>query len=218
MAYADLKGNRFYAKSNASSLVKGAKDFKRRRQDASYAGLTVIILSALTYMAMQGWVLYNLLRFTSSASMPWDLPGLLFLQGATALLFIFLTVFFTLEFRKLNNHLDCAEFQNLLFSSSMNLHAGFSFIINKDRDIVYSDNKSAALFGYEAVRDFTQLAEHKGISERSRAVLIDAVSLQKSTEIIASYKDSKSEEREIRVSVDPLTRPNGYCVIRGFSL
>lgn len=203
---------------NAQSLVKQALDFKRRRKDESYAGIAVIALSALAYIAMQGWVIYNILRFTESQDMPWDLPALMSLLGATALLFIFLSIFFTMEFRKLTVYLDCVEFLNLLFSSGMNLHTAFSFVINKDYDIVYNDKKAAALFGYAAIKDFKQLLEHHNVSDRSRLIISTAISQQQSTEIVVTYQDSHEQQRDIRITVDPLARPNGYCVIRGYHL
>lgn len=213
-----LHARRFYSRKDAMKLVKSAKDFRRRRVDEGGAGLIIVVTASLTYMAMQGWVLYNLLKYTDNLAMPWDLPGLVFLQGATAVLFVFLAVFFYRELVKLNHYLDCSEFQSLMFASGMNLHANFSFIINKEKDIVYSDNKAAVLFGYEGVKEFTQLSDHDGISDRARAHLSDAIEQQKSAEIVAAYTDGRGEKREMRICIDPLMRPNGYCVIRGYTL
>ena len=109
-----------------------------------------------------------------------------------------------------------AEFQSMILANGMNMHSQFSLIVNHDGAIVYSDHKSVAMFGNKAINRFDELIGYEGLSPNARYSLIQAVESKRNAQVAFQFCDEDNKIREMTVTLDPLSRPDGYFLVRGF--
>lgn len=206
---------RFVDRDDTLKLIRSATDFKSRRHHSFVLWITyAFIASVLCILLLMKYVLGSLLETTDAKAIP-------FHDIILAVVFIFL-VMLALELyvyvvvRRLSTIALANEFQNLMFSSAMKVHTLFSLIANKDHTVVYSDNRSVDIFTADKIATLDELFVQEGLKPEAREELMKAITEGHSTEVAFTYKDSKGKTRDAIIVLDPLERPLGYFIIRGY--
>ena len=202
---ADLRIPRFDSREDADRIIGKTGDFNLRHK-ADYAksmGLAVALASGAVLLQSAA------LALVTNDKARWLTAGGVAL---TALL----ACYACLCIRRFFMAAKRAEFQSMIFSGGMNMHAQFSIIVNKDKNVVYSDRRAVEMFGGKPIERLDQISCCDGMSEIARKSLIEAVELRKNVQIALGGRNRAGLFKEMTVTVDPLRRPDGYCLVRGF--
>ena len=110
------------------------------------------------------------------------------------------------------------EYQNMLFAQAAALGSSFCLFVRRDGTIVYADDGLRTLFSGFAHSDAQALEgvfEAGGVARPDRERIMGAIYASSSDRLIFPIKTKAGEAREFVLTVEPLTRPGGFSVIRG---
>lgn len=206
---------RFIDRDDAKSLINSTGDFRLRHHRnfvlwISYA----FIASVLLILLLLKYVLGTVLELTEAQSTP--LAEIILTVLFIFLVMLALELYVYIVVKKLHTIALANEFQNMMFSSAMKVHTLFSLIANKERTVVYSDNRSVDIFTADKIATLDELLNQDGLKKDNKETLLKAIENGESTEVPFVYKDSKGKNRDAMIVLDPLERPAGYFIIRGY--
>lgn len=126
---------------------------------------------------------------------------------------------FTLYYNQRNRDLVLAtEFQNALFSAAARLKSKFCMIVKKDGTVFYYDRAFQKIFPETANRGVLMLDKifsTKHISAQEAKKLDNALENNRSETILVQVQDGDGETQRIIITVDPISRPEGFFILRG---
>jgi len=126
-----------------------------------------------------------------------------------------MTLFFVTRFRKV---ILATEFHNAMLASATQIGTRFCFITDDKGVIVYVDpgfQKMFANFMNQGERMLSVLAAFTEMSADVHEGILAALKAGKSGHVIWSFKDSAGEAVTTVTTIDAITRPKGYFIIRG---
>ncbi len=204
---------RFIDRTDRDYLIKKSGDFKMRYYGAflvwvAYA-IIVIIIGALLHVEN---VLYKSAIFTPT------IPTIDVMMGALLMVMIILVFsgYLHIIISRLRQEVNAVEFQNMIFSSAMKANAKFTFIIDEEGTIIYSDGKSADMFslGEEGAK-LDDLLEHEGVKKADKISVKKAFEKGRYEEVPITIKNGKGQKNRVTMIIDKIERPKGYFSIRG---
>ncbi len=110
------------------------------------------------------------------------------------------------------------EFQNSLFSSALSHSNKFCIIIKNDNSIAYIDHSLQEMFPNfykEPRRDIDVLFEMGRVSLEDRKTVFAALERRVRDKVIFDITDYKKQSRRIIMSIEPISRPKGFMLMRG---
>jgi hypothetical protein len=133
------------------------------------------------------------------------------LLGTSGILMAAVIIVSCLVIDRARNIVSTAEFQSLLFSSSMRLGTKFCAIVNQNKTIVYYDENFATVFkpAVDYKRDFDHFISHSGFKDAARKKIDKALKTQKSAEAKFTFNGEEWD-----VTIESLGRPGGYFFVK----
>lgn len=180
----------------------GARDFVARQRTPTYSQIVIIMLSA----------------FLIGVSIVVSIKSTGALVTTLFALFGLIGWYVIYQLMRSRDMLLATEFQNALFASAMGLHNKFCLIIKRDGTIIYLDRSFQELFP-----DFTQY-NHRSVE---MLLKLGKVSTEQSEQVINSIargtyeraifdmSDARGMPHRIILSIEPITRPAGFIMLRG---
>jgi PAS domain-containing protein len=110
------------------------------------------------------------------------------------------------------------EFQNALFSSALGHSNQFCLIIKNDSTIAYIDHSLQEMFPNfykEPRRAIDVLLEQGQVSKDERKMVFSAIERRVRGKVIFDIVDYKKQSHRIMMSIEPITRPKGFMLLRG---
>jgi len=204
---------RFVDRKDLKKLIKQSKDFNVR----NHLPLGVWLIFGLIMLIIGGIVYFNRLAYGVDDS-HFTSP---LIEGYYSILFLLticmvLSGILLLSIVKLNKFLAGVEFQSALFSSSLRVHTVFSCIVNEKHAIVYADNNLRKIMSNGKISSLSDILGCEGFSLEDKGKVIQAVAEGRSEEVPFSFKDSSGKKQGAMVVIDPLDKPKGYFIIRGY--
>ncbi len=178
-----------------------AHDFRRRKR---YGSLYTI---GLLYIAGMLAMCYGL--FTSHN------PNIAVI---TAILFGLLGVYSLFVLLRNLDLVTEAEFQNALLSSALTSPASFTLLVREDGSFAFSDHGFKEMFpgiSRRNNRGLDEMAEAAAMATSETERLHDALRNGKREYFLFTLTDKDGSEHPIRLSVQPLARPQGFFLIQG---
>lgn len=209
---------RFIDKPENYKLIESSMDFKRRRHGpplvrvaSAFAAVLIATFILLSYLVQE------LLFLPAEQPPPEGLILAIFLItifSATAV-----GVFAVFLIHRVRRIVMATEFQNLVFASSMRIGAAFCLIVHKERTGVYCDydfNEMFAPFGYHAGDPFRQLLASEGFKREDEERLLKVLEEGHASAFDFSLKRPDGLPHKMTVKVEPIERPAGFFIIRGY--
>lgn len=109
------------------------------------------------------------------------------------------------------------EYQNMLFAEAVSLGSSFCLFVRRDGTIVYANSGLRQVFpgfGYSDAQALEGVFEQGGVPKADRDRIMGAIYGSVSDRLVFPIRQN-GEERDYVLTVEPLTRPGGYTVIRG---
>lgn len=110
------------------------------------------------------------------------------------------------------------EFQNAILSSGLAHSNMFCLIIKNDGSIAYIDKSLQEFFPNfmkESRRSIDTLLEQAQVSKEQRKIVFSAIEKRGKENIIFDILDSKKQVHRLIMSVEPLSKPQGFTILRG---
>ncbi len=204
---------RFVDREDTKYLIKNSPEFRVRNYGSfmiwtSYA----FILATLGIALHINKVIYGAFD-TQGVNMKVDvILSLIFLLLIMLILlgYVFFVIF------RIRSIVSAVEFQNMIFASSVRVHTLFCFIINDEHTVVYADVNSRNIFEEKNTKTFDDILIHDGINAEDKAKLLKAVSSGIAEEVPLLYEEDNGEKKNALVVIDPIEKPKGYFVVRGY--
>ena len=189
---------------NVLENIEGT-DFVVRRRVPRAAQIIIafcigFILIFLSYSSTEEWKLRPL--FTTTLTLVISTLGI----GAC---------FAILSARKLSMS---AEFQNAMFASAARIGSRFCLVAHKNGTIAYIDQGFQTFFPHFSAGDsrtINSLLVYANIPEGLAHKIVSIMQKNTSDSVILEIKDEDGKGMELFVTIDPITRPKGYFIIRG---
>ena len=195
------------AQDQTSFFRKGRKDFFVRRHGLSSIGLYKLCLMSIVVLGGAALLVYNHALLGSASC------------AATGLVLYF----FAWQVEKHKKLLETTEFLNALFASV--LSAGYKFcmvVAQEDAQIVYLDKAFQAMFPNMVLQPKRMLEAlliaQPSIPEAERNALLQAVEQGIAGEVTVPMQGGDKKTYSIALSVEPIERPSGFCLVRGREL
>ncbi|MET0155794.1 MAG: hypothetical protein ABW189_06810 [Rickettsiales bacterium] len=205
MPDAHIQTPRFDLRKDADAIIARSECFNLRHAEHYVYG--AIAVAGVTLAA--AWTEYAAFSGAGEVFSPlvaYASIGLTFAMGILGFLCL----------RRLFSAAKRAEFQSMVLAGGMNMHSQFCIIFDRDKTIVYSDRKSVELFGNKAINRFDELLGYEGLSENARRSLTDAIERRRTAQVSLRGSNDEGKTRELTIALDPLRRPDGYFLVRGF--
>lgn len=121
---------------------------------------------------------------------------------------------------KLKYIINITEFQAALFSSAMKTHTLLTCIVDKDKNVIYSDENAFRLFKNKDndVETLADILAYEGLTAVNKAKIDSAVTQGTKEEMNMTYKNIAGKSLDTIFIIDPLARPKGFSVIRCYDL
>lgn len=122
-------------------------------------------------------------------------------------------------FRKQQN-LDlvmATEYQNMLFAEAVSLGSNFCLFVRRDGTIVYANpglRKVFPSFAYTDAQALEGVFEQGGVPKADRDRVMGTIYSSSSDRLVFPIRQN-GEVKEYVLTVEPLSRPGGFAVIRG---
>lgn len=110
------------------------------------------------------------------------------------------------------------EFQNALFASALGFSNKFCLIIKNDGTIAYLDRSFQDMFPTftrEPRRAIDVLLEYGKVEKEQRRSVFSAIERGTYDRVIFEISDAKNVVHKIVMSIEPISRPQGYILLRG---
>lgn len=114
--------------------------------------------------------------------------------------------------------LMAAEFQNLLYSQTAQIGSDFFMIVRKDSTIVHASDGLAKVFpqfDYSQAQALQGVFDLGTVRKSDRERLINSIQSGAQDHLIFPIFSQYDDKKDYIITVDPLARPTGFCVIRG---
>jgi hypothetical protein len=189
---------------------KNRKDFIIRDYGLSTMQMRVVFMGGLLLLAGMAILVYYRLLLWSA---------LYLVSGTVTLIGIVLVVF--AERVENREHIwQGAEFLNALFASALSAGYRFSLIVEQETGtIVYMDRAFQQLFPEATSPDQRNLADLMSIysmKESDRQRLREAIHQSSANQVpFAIETGADKKRRNMTVTVEPISRPAGFCLLRG---
>jgi len=109
------------------------------------------------------------------------------------------------------------EFQNMVFANCMRINSDFCLIINNEKKALYSDYnfiQAFASFGEDNTDSFDRLLASQGFSPEDEKSFKGAIQAGEPA-VIPFVLKSDDSTKSMEVTIDPITRPEGFFLIKG---
>jgi hypothetical protein len=128
---------------------------------------------------------------------------------AFAMLAFLIFLFYRLFFR-----VTLAEFQSLVFSSSLKTDTMFCMIFSDDRRLFYGDYRYVDLFGDRDISTLDALFSSGGFNDEQIKTVEQVLETGTGTIVDFSWPDTTGQTRSGRLAVYPLARPRGFFLLK----
>jgi PAS domain S-box-containing protein len=111
-----------------------------------------------------------------------------------------------------------AEYQTMLFTQAFSLGSSFGMIVRRDGTIIYASDGVKNVFPHF---DYAQSQVLEGIFEQGTVRKIDrdrimnAIHSKSNERLVFSVMGQYTEKKDYIMTVEPLPRPSGFCMLRG---
>ncbi len=207
---------RFIDRRDKKNLIKSCPDFKLRRHGTPPVQLVYIFVAVLlAVVTLVGHLTIKLLFLPDSDPTPSG--EIMMTLYAIALLIIGVAIFAVILVNKIRDIILETEFQNLIFASSARVGSDFCLIVNADKMVVYCDYNFSEIFSsFKNHADaFKKLLSHEGLKKADKEKLVRALSDGASEKVPFVLTKPNNETRKMSITIDPISRPTGYSIIRG---
>lgn len=109
------------------------------------------------------------------------------------------------------------EYQNMLFAQAAALGSSFCMFVRRDGTIVYANAGLRQVFPgqFSDAQALESVFEQGGVPRADRDRIMSAIYASSSDRLIFPIRTPGNVEKEYVLTVEPLTRPGGFAVIRG---
>ncbi len=203
---------RFADRNDAVSIVKKSKDFRvRQHKLPSRSVIYLFICLWLGVTAAISFLSADMLMMPDDSPTP--ITDILKFMGVVTFLVLVISIIASSLLQRARNTVMETEFLSLVFANSATLDSEFCLVANHDKDVVYYNNGFDNLFtaSEDFPNNFDRFIAHKGITDADKQKLeraLDRGDMEKVT-----FKDGKTE---LEITMQPLPRPAGYSIIRGY--
>jgi hypothetical protein len=204
---------RFLDRKDAGAIIKRSTDFKIRNHGSFVLWVSfAFIIVTLGMVLHVNKVIYGSTNNATSVPTSEIIMSVIFMITVTLLLsgYVFLIIF------KLRALITAVEFQNAIFSSGLKAHSLFCFVVNTDHTVIYADNSSMNIFSEDKVHNLDDILGHEGISVEDKGKLLKAITDSVFAEGEITYKEKSGTKKTVKIVVDPIEKPRGYFIVRGF--
>lgn len=180
----------------------GARDFVARQRTPTISQIVIVIISA----------------FLIGISLVVSISSKFILISTLFGLFAVMGWYIIYQLMRSRDMMLATEFQNALFASAMGLHNKFCMIIKRDGIIVYLDRSFQGLFPdflKSSSRSVDMLLVQGKVSKEESARVLAAIERGTYDKVIFDIMDAQGLLHRIVLSVEPITRPAGFIMLRG---
>lgn len=206
---------RFVDRNDSYNIIESTPDFRVRIHKSFVYWVTYAFIAAtLAILIIMHTVFKDLIDYGNSSLLP--LSDVII--GVFLLIFVLLVfqVYVFVMMSRLHQIANASEFQSMMFANAMKVHSLFALIVTRDHNVVYSDNRSMDIFAEERIYDLKELLDHPGLKPPNRDIILTAIENGESTEVPFIYRDSKGNAYDAMIVIDPISRPAGFFIIRGY--
>ena len=210
---------RFTDRKDANILIKKVGGFRIRRHGLPPAWVVVLFVILLLGFMM---LIINLsLRLVQlkgdvySANSPVPISEIVAFLSITIFAVTIIVMYFSYLVSKIKNTVSESEFLNMVFSGVVRLDSEFCLIVNSDKDVVYFDEGFNSTFPRtnEHSNNLDRILLSRALKTEDSEKIVKAISASERADVAISCDDNS-----LRISVEPLERPAGYSVIRGYKV
>lgn len=179
-----------------------ASDFILRRYDPSL--LKLVAVGFVTLGSAVGVISLLLPPFALTVTLTLMMGGL----GA----------YVYVKLQRIRDLLLAAEFQNALFASSLSAGYNFCFIATKEGSITYMDNGTQRLFAdglKERQLTVAGLLKFSKLPSVDQDRILDMLMQTEPQRAVCEMRLSDHRMHRVALSVEPISRPEGYVIVRG---
>jgi len=203
---------RFADRKNIHKLIQQSTDFKTRNYGSYIVWICCSLIIVLLTLQINFSGVGNILLKQEVVLTAVDI-----IHGAVVLLatslvlggYLFLIIF------KLHRIVNVSEFQSLIFASAMRADTLFCFIVNQEQEILYSHSCDDIFCGVE-FKTLEDILKFEGISAKDKKNMLQVIADNKSKTAPITYKNSQGKTKHAQISLNPVGRPQGYFVLRGY--
>jgi hypothetical protein len=210
---------RFVDRGDKKSLIKSCPDFKLRRHGVPPLQVAYAFMAALlAVVILVGYLVVKLLFLPDNVVTPNN--EILFILFLIGFCITSVAIFSIALIYKIRDIILETEFQNLIFASAGRLGTDFCLIINKDKNTVYCDYSFSQLFAsfedHESA--FKTFLKAKGLKKADKDKILKGIKAGKSTKATFTHaKTAKAKPKKYSITIDPISRPDGYFVLKGIA-
>lgn len=207
---------RFTDRQDKINLIRNSPDFKLRYHGLppkqvvySYIAVLLAILVVVGHLS---------LRLVDAKQTDVPVTEILTALVVIGVLISGVAVFAMVLISKYQNIITETEFQCLMFASSARTNTDFCLIANVDKVVVYCDYNFSELFcSFKEHADaLKRLLAQEGLKKADRDAIGKAITDSKHVRVPFALTKPNGEVQKMYITVDPITRPSGYSVIRGY--
>ncbi len=209
---------RFIDRADSKELIKNCPDFVLRRHGLPpswviYAFVVVLLL----ILILVNYLSVSLILLPNDAPTP--LNNILIFLITISVLLTGVAVFAYSMVHKIREIVLQTEFQNLLFASSASIDSHFCATCTKDNLVVYYDYHFDKLFPRTegCKTTFDRLIASVGFSEEAKTQLISTLEKCEKGVIAFEQDNLDGTSTKLNIKIDPLNRPAGHMVLRGYT-
>jgi PAS domain S-box-containing protein len=110
------------------------------------------------------------------------------------------------------------EYQNMLFAQAFRVGSSFAMIVRRDGTILHADESMSTIFPRYHFNESQALETIFGqgvVRTVDRERVMGAIRSATSDHLIFPITDEQGIEKNYILTVDPLPRPSGFCLLRG---
>ena len=210
---------RFVDRTDKKQLIKSCPDFKLRRHGVPPVQVVYMFMAVLlAVVILVGHLVIKLLFLPDNETTPSD--EILTILFAIGFCIVAVAVFAVSLIYRIRDTILETEFQNLIFASAGRLGTDFCLITNKDKITIYCDYNFSQLFSAfdQHEEAFNCLLSDKGLKKAEKDKIMKALKDNKPTKISMNFTSSTTDpNKKYSVVIDPISRPAGYFIVRGYS-
>lgn len=199
---------RFVERKDAVKITQENTDFIRRKHFSSVLWTTYIFIALLVIAAIGITTVLD----EYVENLPIDKNMLL---GIVIL--VILAAYMSLLIKKVGALVQVTEFQNMVFSSATKVGSLFCFILNTNHRIIYADESHKDVIAVDHDDTIEQFFETAQLNKKDSTKILSLIENHESDALLIQVTNNNNEKQKIKLTVDPLTRPKGYYIIRGYT-
>lgn len=129
-----------------------------------------------------------------------------------------LGAFVIFEIQRLRDMVVAAEYQNAMFSSALGYNSKFCLIIKREGPIIYMNGGLHKMFpdmGKERQMTVSNLLKLAKVGTTERERILDVVQRGQADRVTFDLRSANNKMHQIVLSVEPISRPAGFLLLRG---